>query len=563
MPPPPPKRSASEFIDDTEEAIIHVKPSDNVYSYFMFVTPSEMHKEGGSFTMDTIMAWILAVLNFVMQGVLLYTVFNEVVVANQDWQESILKIEKPLGEAQQFLGSAPGKCNPGGSLCYMINGNLTCAPPTVQLTGRWAELDTDGNGIWTRTEVEKAKTELQCKYIVNPVEVFDVFINFLKSREKILWLHPDVKEGKAIHKEYFDFAMGDIIMCGYRTTDMCSNVLKRGFFDAPLKYQTAPRVGTTITSALKYCTELLEPGGTCERFLPSTYSVWKISSNDQCGDPSYSKFVYKNPGNGVAKSLLEVDYDAPQQFEKATITTFKIYKTIIIGMWLLTMSVEAKDIIIVLTWCYSFPDADQFGEDAVHQEETENGETLVTIQGITKLHRNCMVLITLLRTILTVVLTYVGVSFLLKQTGYIDLLMDAVTLVFIIEIANIIYAQALRPQIREQCENLQPMTVNKLSFGGALDELNKRPAVADLCWFIGIVILTIIIIETYTAQIVSALLDASQCACLGVGDRCIDAHKFSYDFWHDYWRYTIPKIFRAIDDLRAFSPAPAPGPAPA
>merc|ERR1719316_2342821 len=52
------------------------------------------------------MVWILSSLNFFMQGLLLFTVFNEVVVANQEWQASIIKPEGDL-----FLGPKPDKCN--------------------------------------------------------------------------------------------------------------------------------------------------------------------------------------------------------------------------------------------------------------------------------------------------------------------------------------------------------------------------------------------------------------------------------------------------------------------
>lgn len=530
-----------KFIDDTEKPIYEVSPSDNVYSYFLFVVPTEEAKEGSGFTFDIIMSWILAALNFLFQGLLLGTVFNEVVIANQEWQASIIKSDGP-----SFLGASTSACNTGGSLCFTENGNYSCAPPSVQLTGRWSELDTDGDGIWTREEVEQAKEDLQCKYIVNPVEVFDVFITFLKSREKILWLHPDVKEGKAIHKAYFNFAAGDIIMCGYRSQEMCANLLKRGVFHAPLKYGTAPRVGTTIDSALKYCYDLLKPGGACQRTLPSTYSVWKISSNEQCGASEYKKFVYTNPGNGVAKSLLEVDYKSREKYEIAKTTVFLIYKTIIIGMWLLAMSVEFKDIIIVATWCIKFPDASQFGDEAVQKEEDDDGEAMYTIQGVTKMHRYCVALINFLRFALTATLTYVGISFLMKQTGYIDLLMDAVTLVFIIEIANIIYVQALRPQIREQCESLQPMIVEMIG----IDFLNRRPGLRDMVWFFGIVIAASIVVGTYTAGTVTPLYDALQCACLGKGDNCIEAHKFSYDFWHEYWKDTIPAVFDEVDALK-------------
>merc|ERR1719159_1665927 len=155
-------------------------------------------------TWDILMAYVLIALNFFMQGYLLNVIYNEVVVGNQDWQNSIL-----MGAAPDPLDFDPdkGKCNMGGSLCFEEkNKTVSCAPPSVQLTGRWDELDTDGDGIWTRQEVEEAKEKLQCQFIVNPVEVFDVFITLLKKREKILWLHPDVKAGKAIQKAYFDFA---------------------------------------------------------------------------------------------------------------------------------------------------------------------------------------------------------------------------------------------------------------------------------------------------------------------------------------------------------------------
>jgi hypothetical protein len=532
-----------KFLDDVEDAVYHVHPSDNVYSFFMFVVPTEQKKEGSQYTMDTLSSWVLAALNFLMQGLLLYTVFVEVVIANQEWQASIMKVDG--GQSMDFMGAAPTKCNPGGSMCSVVNGNFTCAPPSVQLTGRWDELDTNGDGIWTREEVEAAKEQLQCKYIVNPVEVFDVFITFLKKREKILWLHPDIKEGRAIHKAYFNFAAGDIIMCGYRSQDMCPNLLKRGFFHAPLKHATAPRVGTTIDSALKYCYELLKPGGTCERTLPSTYSVWKISSTDQCGNPSYSKFAYTNPGNGVVKSLLEVDYVSRQKYELAQTIVFEIYKTIIISMWLLSMVFELKDIIVVFTWCARFPSADHFGDDAVLEEE-HGGETVYTIQGVTQTHRYCVTFMTCFRFMLTVVLTFVGVSFLMKQTGYIDLLMDAVTLVFIVEIANIIYTQSLRPDIREQTESIQSMVVMKWG----IDFLNVRPALTDMLWFFGVMIASVIIVQTYGEVTVTPLYDALQCACLGVGDNCIEADKFSYDFWHDYWKNTVPAVFDEVDVLK-------------
>jgi len=445
------------FIDDVEEANFVVNPRDNVWAYFMFAPPTESKKEGQGFTFDIIMAYILLLLNLFMQGFLLNTIFNVVVRGNVEWKDSILTSG---GAGLDLLDTSKGSsCNTGGSLCFTQNNSYSCAPPSVQLTGRWDELDTDGDGIWTRKEVEAAQDKLQCKYVVNPVEIFDVFINFLKARENIIWLHPDIKAGKAIHKPYFWFAAGDIIMCGYRNELMCPNLLKRGVFHAPLKYRTAPRVGTTIDSAMKYCYDLLKPGGTCQSTLPSTYSVWKISSAEQCGAEDYTKFVYENPGSGVKKSLLSVDYTEVMNYELSKSMVFNIYKSIIISLWLLAMLYEFKDITIVGTWVLRYPDATQFGDEAVKEETDESGEVTYIIQGITSTHRIMVGLMNVLRFILVCVLTGVGVSFLLKQTDYIGLLMDAVSLVFIVELSNILYMHILRAPVREQTEALQPMSV--------------------------------------------------------------------------------------------------------
>merc|ERR1719335_719716 len=111
-------------------------------------------------------------------------------------------------------GAAPaGKCNDASSLCFNDKGNYSCAPPSIQLTGRWEDLDTNKDGIWTREEVIAAKEFLKCKYAVDPLEVFDVLINMIKKRSHLIWIHPDIANAKAIHFAYFQYAIGDISMC--------------------------------------------------------------------------------------------------------------------------------------------------------------------------------------------------------------------------------------------------------------------------------------------------------------------------------------------------------------
>merc|ERR1719379_2637088 len=492
------------------------------------------------------MAYLLLLLSFCFQGVLIYTIFHEVVADNIEWQSGIIA---GGGGALNLAVQAPkeGTCNDGGSLCFVRDGVYSCAPPSVQLTGRWEELDWNGDGIWTLEETMEKRAELKCKYVVDPIEVFNVFHKFLMSRQHLIWLHPDVVAGKAVHKPYFTYAMGDIVMCGYRNADMCGNLLERGFFDAPLKHGTAPRVGKTIDSAMDYCQALLEDGGTCSRFLPSTYSVWRIDSGQQCGDPEYEKFVYTHPANGNTKSLLMVDWSARQDFERAKTTIFLTYKSIIIFLWLLAMSKEFKDIIIVITWVLRFPSAEEFGDDAVREEvdPSDPEDVRYTIQGITKHHRQSVGMLIFLRLCMTVVLTGVGLSFLSKQTDYADLLMDGIALLFILEIAEILYAQVLRADVRDQTESLAPMKVKMYG----IDWLNRRPAHMDALWLVAVLCLTVGVMYSFHSQVVVPVSDALECTCMNQGPLCREAKTFDQAFWENYWNREVPAVFAEVSRM--------------
>lgn len=531
-----------------------VRPSDNVYSYFMFIGPTESKKEGKGWTWDILIGFLLVGLNFAAQGILLYTIFNTVVVENVDWQNGIMKVG---GSDWGLFEEKSEGCNTGGSLCFWDNGFYTCAPPTVQLTGRWEELDTNKDGIWTREEVEASRDELKCKYVVNPVEVFDVFINFLLAREKLIWLHPDVKAGKAIHHSYFKYAMGDIIMCGYRNADMCPNLMKRGYFHAPLKHDTAPRVGNTIDSALKYCYKLLAPGGTCELFLPSTYSVWKIESVSQCGDPSYSKFSYTNPGSGIIKSLLEVDYSARQDYELMKTRLFNLFKSIILFMWLLAMLCEFREITMIGTLVLKYPDAEQFGEDAVVEEQdpADPEDVRYRIQGITSSHRTSMRFLIGLRLFMTIILTWVGATYLMKQVDYIDLLLDGVALIFIVEIASLLYEQVLRDEVRDQTEDIYPIKVEMYG----IEAINRQPALVDIICVFALIVITVGIMWNHRTTIVDPVYDALNCTCRTRGENCMETQKFDYDFWYDYWKNVVPGVFTEVAKLQAGGASDAAG----
>eukprot|EP00746_Dinoflagellata_sp_MGD_P006391 gnl/MRDRNA2_/MRDRNA2_112487_c0_seq1.p1 gnl/MRDRNA2_/MRDRNA2_112487_c0~~gnl/MRDRNA2_/MRDRNA2_112487_c0_seq1.p1 ORF type:complete len:644 (-),score=86.41 gnl/MRDRNA2_/MRDRNA2_112487_c0_seq1:146-1936(-) len=534
-------------------------PTDNVYSYFMFLGPIERKKNPRRLSWNQTLAWLLIALNFFIQGTVLYAVFHAVVATDVIWRDGIVSL---AGKSMNPFAPPASECNPGGSLCFDQNDTFTCAPPSVQLAGRWNDLDLDGDGIWTREEVLSARAGLECQYAVDPLEVFNVFVNFLKKRSEVIWLHPLVLSGQAIHKAYFDFAKGDIIMCNYRNEDMCPNLLQRGFFDGPLATGSSPRVGKTIESALDYCYDLLRSGGVCERSLPSTYSVWRKASEKQCFDHIYHKFEYKHPKTGDTKSLLELDYKAVGDYEKGRNSSlFMVYKSIIVGMFILCIFVELKDIFIVLTWVLTFPSEIDVDEAVKEERDSDGKVQKYTIQGITADHRMIMGILTVCRLILALTLAWVGVVFLVMDTDYVNLLLNGVALVFVIEVANCLYSQLLDNELREQCENTDPFSVSMGSLWGMF--WCRNPAVRDLLGLFMVLAFIAGGMYMHYIHIAKPLSTALECTCLSQGDQCHEAQIYNKEFWGTYWAKDVPDIFDTVDQLKQdhggdASSAPAP-----
>lgn len=522
----------------------------------MLTAPQEK-KKFKTFTWDACMSYLLAFGVLLMQGVLLYCVYEKVVVNNADWQDGIMTTTE---DWKLFAPKGKG-CNDGSSLCTIENGTFTCAPPSVQLTGRWHELDLNGDDYWSRDEVMKSREDLKCKYVVDPLEIFDIFVQLLVKREKLIWIHPDLRAGRTIHKSYFTYVMGDVVMCTYRNQDMCGNLVKRGVFHAPLKYGTSPRVGTTVETALDYCRDLLAPRGTCEKMLPSTYATWKIESVVQCKKPKYSKFVYENPGNGVIKSLLSVDYKARQRYEMARTMMFNVYKSFIVGVWVLLIVSQLRGVVRDTAWAIfvpaevpatiepaTLPPGGRRRDGlAAKSRSGRNRAEEEPVEGIDAIHRTILLLVNALRIGMLCVLMYVGLSFLARQTDYIGLLLDGIALIFIIEVAEIIYARVLRDEVRKAWGDHDSLFVRKIG----IPYFNTRPDMEDMFWLFVVITMTAVFMWRLNVTMVSPLYDALECTCLSKGATCREAQKFNSAWWDNYWRYAVPETFKQIDALKA------------
>merc|ERR1719408_122675 len=179
---------------------------------------------------------------------------------------------------------------------------------------------------------------------------------------------------------------------------------------------------------------------------------------------------------------------------------FRLFLFIILSLWVMAMVYELKQIVLVSTWIAKFPSTTDLpeGKEAVTEHEEEG---TFEIHAIHPFHRKTVTFITVVRFIMLLVLLVVGLCLLLKSQSYTDLIMDAVSLVFIVEIAQILYLQVLRPSVREQVENLKPMAIDP----AGMEWLNSRPALIDLIWLIVVFVSVVVIMIWHYTVLVTPL----------------------------------------------------------
>jgi hypothetical protein len=202
-----------------------------------------------------------------------------------------------------------------------------------------------------------------------------------------------------------------------------------------------------------------------------------------------------------------------------------------------------------------FPDAASFGPDAVlvEQDPADPEDVRYRIQGIEGQHRMCIAILTFLRAILTAGLCVCGMSYLIKTNGYADLLMNGVTLAFVAELAALFYAQVLREEIRDQCEDIKPMHVKMIG----IDWLNRRPAVSDMISCVILFGVVYGVMYWQLGNVVHPVYGSLTCTCGQTGADCLEAQKFNYNFWNHYWGVAVPGVFDEVSKLKSATPGAA------
>jgi hypothetical protein len=462
--------------------------------------------------------------------------------------------QKPAGGK----GGAASTANKAGdgdamsaTLCKMHNATYNCLPPSVKFAARWEDLDTNGDGIWTREEAEKDQADLEKKLFAKPFLVFRAITIGLVDRQPMdsrLWVDPKgmVAKMEGIPKAYFDYWMGDAAICSFADPGMCSTLLSRKIFEQA--FVNPGKEIADIDGALDYCTYMLKVGGGCDQSLPQIYKLYRALRHEQCGAGHfYAGGLYKNPHNPTDKVyIISQAYEALDKHIKADSSIFGCFMFLVLMLWLLALVNEMREMIKLGEFCAITPSAKEDG--GLEVSKNEDGDETFKIVGLTTDHRIIIALTVFMRTVVIIYLGIVGCTFLILETGYMDLLMNAVALAFVLEVDEILFgaiARASTVDTLEAIEEIEFETV--LPTGGCLGWMLLK----DFWGIIMFPMISILIIVYHSLFVTSPILDALNCACYQTGSQCKEAKTYDLDFWNLYFSQTLPAAMKEIASLKA------------
>lgn len=576
---------ADPLIGEDDESASHklvVQPKGSASSFFFFVPPllrRRMRERESYVTGMIVFAGFLVFLNYAMQIGLLYAVGNHVVGEREAWQNSVIRLrrsddgkEDRGGESSspktreardKLAGFGGSSCSEKEALCLFVDGMYTCSPKSVQLFGRWEQLDTNKDGIWSFEEAsaKSSREATKCRFGIDSLNFYEFVRHQLTHYDLLLeegLLHPNLTDslhgaaggsgGGGIHKAYFDWFRGDVVMCGYGVdSDVCGNVFAKGVFDSPMKYPGVSKRITDSRSAWKYCEELLRPEGRCERMLPSTYEVWRVSAKEQCGAREHQIYLYSNPRDAEdVVSLTKVRFGNHKEYEKTLDWSFTLFLWIILLVFYATLLAELREAIRLAVWVAYFPTRPLPGEPGF-EELGEQDDT--TLTGISTKHRKQCRAIVVVKFVMVLLVGYVGTIFLTSDTSYMNLLFDALSLAFIIQVDALLYETMVRPQAKEELEGVQSMHIGIPRGSSFRFYQAASPPLRDLFWALGLLVLAgIVLWEDYHNRL-NPMRKALECACSVSGEECFEAQHYSRDWWDNYWRVVVPSSYKEINRL--------------
>jgi hypothetical protein len=473
-------------------------------------------------------------------------------------------------------------------LCTVyVNNSMECRPPSVAFASQWKSLDTNGDGVWTMKEAKAAekknfktkkgrkhgstvdKTKEGDSWISRrPTLIFSSIANGLKQRSGFLettqingtslYVSEDVKSAEAIPKAYFDYWVGDAMMCTRFDRATCEHVVSKGLFDAALTKAPIAAKSKGIsdyTSAVRYCEQMLQEAGGCEAVLPVSFTENHQARRKMCGAVSlHGVGSMTNPADkSEVLPVMETNFSLLEEQKRAVDSMFIFFKILLMYLFYASILQECRELIGTVEFLLRFPGlqmASDPGGFVLEEHEQGDEQKSYRITGISRKHRGILSVIFIARVLIIFILVRFGSWFLLNEGRYIELVMNALALSFITGVDEMMYSFMDSHEIKddgfEDVETLHYESILPAASTSWIGYLFRKE-----CWGLFLIPLICIIVVVWDAHFTRMpRIEAMNCACLSEGDFCAESMVNQASWWAHYWSHTLPAAMHQIEAMR-------------
>lgn len=424
-----------EMQDDDDDGIdIELEPDSSVYQDAVFMPLVRCTNRAGKWQplchIYFKVMWML-LLNAVLQFFMAY---------------KMLEVSETT--AGDFKGEVTSLCQVQHKedMPWMQNYSLTpllpyfdCGPLIASIMSTASFVDFDNDGNWTFAEAK----ELQANY--------NGFGGRVGTFKKVFWgsnyyIDADADVNRNISMSWLRANQDKIQLCVIQDPSLCANMDVRGLLKPafPGVRGKEPRI--------RLCKEMFDSGGLCTSLFGARFD-WYVQHRTQiCGDPTFE---------WDSKRLIStVSFAAAQKWktnpDSVSSTTFISFLLLIITVWFMLMMGEFHQCVRWLIVLMNMPTSST-GERLTI---TKGDDGKFGFQAIPAFHRNIVLLFVWLpRVIIFGLTTFVGTIFLGSSTDYIDLLLNATALGFLIEIDQMLHSACTDDKTRQQVGSCAAVTI--------------------------------------------------------------------------------------------------------
>eukprot|EP00427_Karlodinium_veneficum_P018542 CAMPEP_0169122286 /NCGR_PEP_ID=MMETSP1015-20121227/33138_1 /TAXON_ID=342587 /ORGANISM="Karlodinium micrum, Strain CCMP2283" /LENGTH=559 /DNA_ID=CAMNT_0009185481 /DNA_START=41 /DNA_END=1720 /DNA_ORIENTATION=- len=304
-------------------------------------------------------------------------------------------------------------------------------------------------------------------------------------------------------------------MCNVLNKDLCGNLELRGSLR---RLYTTPGFGSA--DRVNACRETLDR---CQAIFGEVFRSYRFRAEESCGAMGSSwngeHLVIVNRFDDAER------YDDRTNPEGITTTQYEVFLLLVLIIWWLAVIQEMRA--VMSWWIVLLTVSSQGG--SVLKEDDESLEIL----SVSWCHKLLILFfINLPRTVIIVVLGYIGTEFLIVADSYTDLILNSVALGFLIEVDEMLFAGVTSEGTKKTM--------------GKLDTLKGKHVCCSCCLHLGkfptsipymMVVVFLAAWQGYNAYVKYEgkfmLSEAYRCLCHAEGARCVASQLVGGDLYLD------------------------------